>query len=416
MSAKAEQLAVWMYGLQVAVLTKRKGRLALSYTESAQASYEVNTPLLSVALPVLPGSFKDDVVRPFFDGLLPEGEARRMLAYDFRISEEDTFGLLKALGRDCAGALIVLPEGEPPLAPNATEASTLTLDEVAHRIRQLDTEPLGVDKQVRVSLAGVQHKLVLTRLPSGQWALPVANLPSTHILKRANRRFDKMVANEAYCLAVGRRLGLNVAETEVIRLPEEVLVVTRYDRVYADDGDISRIHQEDLAQAFSVTGSAKYEEHGGPSLRRVARRLREATGRSTSLEALLDITFLNMVVGNADAHAKNLSFLHVAPGEIQLAPAYDIMSTTFYPQVDARPGMYVNHKTSMHDITTTDLVEEAIAWGLLGNRVRARVLDLLDRLPTALAAAANDVPTAPDDLLAHVQVRASRFITTALTL
>jgi hypothetical protein len=78
--------------------------------------------------------------------------------------------------------------------------------------------------------------------------------------------------------------------------------------------------------------------------------------------------------------------------------------------------MYVNHKTSMHDITTTDLVEEAIAWGLLGNRVRARVLDLLDRLPSALDAAANDVPTAPDDLLAHVQARASRFITTPPTL
>ncbi|MFN3429168.1 MAG: HipA domain-containing protein [Candidatus Sericytochromatia bacterium] len=409
MAAKAEQLAVWMYGQQVAVLTKHQGRLALSYTEAAQASYEVNTPLLSVALPVLPGSFKDSVVRPFFDGLLPEGEARRMLAYDFRLSEDDTFGLLKALGRDCAGALIVLPEGETPLTPNATEASILTLDEVARRIRQLDTEPLGVDKQVRVSLAGVQHKLVLTRLPSGQWALPINNLPSTHILKRASRRFDKMVANEAYCLALGRRLGLSVAETDIIRWPEEVLVVTRYDRVYTENGDISRIHQEDLAQAFSLTGSAKYEEHGGPSLRQVARRLREVTGRSTSLEALLDITFLNMVVGNADAHAKNLSFLYIAPGVIQLAPAYDIVSTTFYPQVDVRPGMYVNRKTSMHDITATDLIEEAIAWGLPRNRVRARVLDLLERLPSALDAAAREVPTAPDDLLAHVQARASQF-------
>jgi serine/threonine-protein kinase HipA len=399
-----------MNGIHVATLSQQRDRLTLAYTTDALEAYDLNTPLISVSLPVLPGAFKHKQVRPFFDGLLPEGEARRMLAYDFRLPEDDTFGLLGALGRDCAGALVILQDGEVPANPPTTDIAPLTPEQVAARLKQLATEPLGVDQQVRISLAGVQQKLVLTQLPTGEWALPVGGLPSTHIFKRANTRFEHMVANEAFCMAIGRRLGLLVAETAIVEFNEPTLVVTRFDRKKAEEGQILRIHQEDLTQALSLNSTTKYEDQGGPSLQRVARLLRDTTKGSESLEQLLAVTVLNMMVGNADAHAKNYSLLHPEPGRVILAPAYDIMSTTFYPKADTRPGMYVNGKTSIHEVTTEDIIAEGSSWGLNRTRVLTQVTTILENAHAAIQAAACDVPGVPSELVTHVTSRAQSFI------
>lgn len=408
--SRGESLSVWMDGKLVAMLSRHRDRLSLTYSEDARAAYDVNVPLISVSLPLLPQTYKHDRVRAFFDGLLPEGEARRMLAYDFRVAEDDTFNLLRALGRDCAGALVILPEGEPLPAPTASNPVPLTDEQVAIRLRNLATEPLGVDQQVRISLAGVQYKLVLSKLPTGEWALPIDGLPSTHILKRANPRFEHMVENEAFCLAIARHLGLRVADATLANNPDPTLIVTRYDRMVVGDGQIRRIHQEDLAQALSLNASAKYEEKGGPSLKRVARLLRDVARGSETLVELLDITFLNMVVGNADAHAKNLSLLHVEPGVVELAPAYDIMSTGYYPIASVVPGMYVNGKQSIEQVSAQDVIAEAISWGLSSDRVTARVEQLLARLPAAIEVAARDVPNLPRDLLAYVSERARTYL------
>jgi serine/threonine-protein kinase HipA len=398
-----------MDGRPIAALTRAKGRLSLTYAAETLARYPANTPLISLSLPVFPHPHKHPHVMPLFDGLLPEGEARRMLAYDFRLAEDDTFGLLKVLGRDCAGALVLLPPEEQLPDAGLADGLPLAPEEVATRIRQLETEPLGVDQRVRISLAGVQHKLVLTKLPSGAWALPIDGLPSTHLLKRATPRFPHMVANEALCLAIGRALGLDVVEAEIAPMPEAILVVTRYDRRVLDDGRIARIHQEDLTQALSIGSAAKYEERGGPSLGRIARLLRTTDAGSENLLALLDATFLNMAIGNADAHAKNFSLLHPSPGAIRLAPVYDIMSTTYYPEADLRPAMAVNGKTNLQEIRVGDVCAEATSWGLGRNQVEARVTDLLQRLPTAIAAGTRRVPGAPPDLVTHLETRARAF-------
>lgn len=406
---KHECLSVWMYGRHIATLSRVRERLSLIYTREAQNTYDVNTPLLSISLPVGPKAFPHDKTHPFFDALLPEGETRRMLAYDLRLTVDDTFGLLRALGRDCAGALILLPEDEAPPELDNQHPIPLTNEELETRLRQLSFEPLGVDGKVRVSLAGVQQKMVLSRLSSGEWALPINGLPSTHILKRADTRFPDMVANEAFCLAVGRHLGLSVAESSILEISEPILVVTRYDREITPEGKIRRIHQEDLTQAFGMSSSTKYEEHGGPSLRTIARLLRDWTLGAESLERLLDIIFLNMVVGNGDAHAKNLSLLHQESGAVSLAPAYDIVSTAFYPQADVRPGMYINQKISIHEITTLDVMAEATSWGLNQGRVTTRLVHLLERLPVAIAAAVIEVPTAPTELIELIKNRVTAF-------
>ena len=252
----------------------------------------------------------------------------------------------------------------------------------------------------------------MTRLPAGGWALPIRGLPSTHILKRADPRFADMVANEAFCLAICRRLGMSVAAAEVAQYAEPILVVTRYDREITTDGWIRRVHQEDMAQALGLSAGAKYEEHGGPSLRAIARLLRDWTQGSGSLDRLLDVTFMNMAVGNADAHAKNLSLLHLESGAVQLAPAYDIVSTAFYPNVGVRPGMYINDKVSIHDVTMADMLAEAESWGLDRSRVIARLRTLVEGLPAAIAGAEREVPTAPRALIDLVMARVKAFAVT----
>lgn len=406
--AAQDRLCVWMHGQLVATLVRQGDRLSLAYSDAALQAYPGNTPLLSVSLPLRAKAHGHEQVRPFFDALLPEGEARRMLAHDFRLAEGDTFGLLRQLGRDCAGALVVLPEGEGLPCHEAMPPTLLTPQDLAKRLRHLGLAPLGIDQRVRISLAGVQQKLVLTRLATGAWALPIDGWPSSHLLKRADPRFDHMVANEAFCMALARAMGLPTADAELLEGDDSVLVVTRYDRVRAPDGTLKRLHQEDLTQAFSLPAHAKHEEHGGPSLRQVAQLLREQTVASESLPALLGLTLLNVVLGNADAHAKNLSLLHPKAGQLRLAPAYDLLSTAFYPQVDVRPGMLVNGKPSIHEITAEDVAVEARTWGLPQARVHGLVGAFLARLPAAFAEAAQRVSHAPPELLALVQARAAK--------
>ncbi len=121
------------------------------------------------------------------------------------------------------------------------------------------------------------------------------------------------------------------------------------------------------------------------------------------------MTLLDMVVGNADAHAKNLSLLHPEPGVVRLAPAYDILSTAYYPWADVRPAMSVNQKVSIHAVTIADVISEAESWGLSRDRVAARVGQRLACLPGAIAGAADHTPGVPAELVALVKARAEAF-------
>lgn len=164
-----------------------------------------------------------------------------------------------------------------------------------------------------------------------------------------------------------------------------------------------------MAQAFGIGAGAKYEEHGGPSLRAIACLLRDWSRDPDTLDRLLDVMVINMVVGNADAHAKNLSVLHFENGAVSLAPAYDIVSTALYPNVDVRPGMFVNGKISIHDVTTEDVLAEAASWGLQKSRAGRRLQSILERSPEASAGAAGEVPMAPKALIELVRSRSDRF-------
>jgi serine/threonine-protein kinase HipA len=404
----ADELAVWLYGEQVAVVDHQRRRPRLVYTSEALDRYALGTPLLSLTLPVGNRRFTQGAVRPFLDGLLPEGESRKSIAQDIGVRQDDTYGLIQELGRDCAGGVVIQPvEDRPPPQPTTTTAERLGAEEIDALVRDLRSAPLGAGGRVRVSLAGVQEKLVLTRMPDGSWGRPVDGTPSTHILKPEIAAYPQTVENEAFCMRIAKHLGLDVAAVETTEIAKrKLIVVERYDRVVGADGSVKRIHQEDFCQATGTPPDTKYEEDGGPSLRRVADILQSAAA-ADSLEKLLQAVTLNVLLGNGDAHGKNFSLLHSPSGALTLTPLYDLMSTLHYG--DNRLAMYVDSVQRIDRVTAERVANEAVRWGLSRMRAKETIDDLLEKAPAAMVAAREETDGVPVDLVATIERRLTQL-------
>jgi serine/threonine-protein kinase HipA len=408
----ADELAVWLYGERVATIDRKRGRPRLAYTEEALGRYDLGTPLLSLALPVATERYTQGVARPFLDGLLPEGEPRKSIARDLGLRADDTYGLIEALGRDCAGAVVIQPlEDAPPPVPTTATAERLGLGELEALVKDLRSAPLGAGGRVRVSLAGVQEKLLLTRMPDGSWGRPVDGTPSTHILKPEIAAYPHTVENEALCMRIAKHLDLDVAAVETTAIAgRKLIVVERYDRAIGADGSVERIHQEDFCQATGTPPDTKYEEDGGPSLRRVAGIL-QAVAAPGSLEKLAQAITLNVMLSNGDAHAKNFSMLHPASGGLTLAPLYDLMCTLHYG--DDRLAMYVDSVKRTDRVTAERILNEAVRWGLSPTAAGEIVGDLLERAPGAIAAAREEAEGVPDSLAKTIEQRLAQLQATA---
>jgi len=393
----ADFLAVWLYGDKVANVEQERSRLRLSYTAEALDRYPLGSPLLSLSLPLTSERYTQGVVRPFLDGLLPEGESRRAVADDFNLRASDTFGLIEAIGRDCAGAIVFQPDDEPPpRQPTTLTAAPLSDDELAELVANLRSAPLGVGARVRISLAGVQEKLLLTRMPDNSWGRPVDGTPSTHILKPEIADYPNTVQNEAFCMRLAQHLGLPTPSVDTTTVNgRRLLVVERYDRIVHPDGAVERIHQEDFCQATGILPDKKYQEDGGPSLQRLAEIL-QATASPDSLDLLLRAVTVDVLVGNGDAHAKNFSLLHDTSGALRLAPMYDVLSTLVYG--DDRLAMYIDNVHKTNRVTANRIVNEAAGWGMSRRRAAEIIADILDRAPAAAAAARRETENLPDDV------------------
>ncbi len=395
----ADELSVWLYGERVATVTQSRNRLRLQYTSEALGKYELGTPLLSIGLPLADIYFPPARTRAFLDGLLPEEDQRRAIADQLDLRAADTFGLIGALGRDCAGAVIIQPSDEVPAASASTlSAAPLTNAQVGEKVANLRRAPLGVTRRVRISLAGVQEKLLLTQMPDGTWGEPIDGTPSTHIIKPEIRDYPNTVENEAFCMRVARNLGLTTASIETSEFAgRKVIIVERYDRIVDDKGNVERIHQEDFCQVVSAPPKKKYQENGGPSLRRIATVLRESA-KPDSLSRLLQATFVNVMLGNGDAHAKNFSLLHHRDGSIELTPLYDVMSTLYYEDGDL--AMYVDNVHKTRKVANERLVQEAESWGMRREAIEVILDELVERAGDAIDAASKETMGLPPEISA----------------
>ncbi len=399
----ADRLVAWLYDTPVAVLIRGpEFRIRLEWRPEGIERWGLGSPVLSVGLPIgAPTGPRDMRGLDFFENMLPEGPALERMAALAGVRPVDTYGILAAFGRDCAGAIMVLPDGDRPGGNGGSGYSPMRASDLLRVISALDLAPLGAapERGFRPSLAGYQRKALLGRADDGTWQLPYGDAPSTWILKPDGPH--PMAANEATCLRLAAACGLPVPEAELLDLSGlPVLAVKRYDRQDAPTGDIPvRVHQEDGCQATATPPGLKYEEQGGPALRDFANVIRNF-GDPREVTSLLRRTTFNMAVGNADAHAKNFSVLHepVIPA-ISLAPLYDVLSTIALEltdragqpmQADTHLGQRVGGQTDIRKVTAADLIDEAATWSIRPRAASAVVAETLDQVLAAIPATPGD--------------------------
>lgn len=345
----------------------------------------------------------------WFDGLLPEGEMRARIAARFGIDSGDVFGLLGAIGWECAGAVSILPPGR---SPGAGSYAALSEDEVGRRLDALPGRPYDEDQAVRASLGGVQSKLVMLER-DGAWFEPLDGAPSTHILKPEPEPWPGMATAEAWSLRAASAVtsvATATVRTDVGQRP--VLVVKRFDR--RPGTPVRRIHQEDLCQLLGLPSSAKYAEpppkDWKPSLLWLASLLlARATDPTAELLTLLDQVTANVALGNADAHAKNVAVLHAGDGFVTMAPMYDVVPTVAFLPRQTHAALPVGGRYRLDQIERRHVIAEARSWGVPERVARGRVRDALARLTDGLAEADRSYPGLAGHIRDVVSTRLATF-------
>lgn len=373
-----EELGVWLLGERAGTLWIEGGRLRFRYDTHWLKSSGVMA--LSQSLPLQVEAFDDQVCRPFFAGLLPEGDLRRRIAQQCQLSRANDFGLLAAIGGDCAGAVSLTPDDQ---APEPAEVEWLSPTQLSELLAELPQQPMLAQRDgLRLSLAGAQDKLPVV-VEGQRLGLPKGSAASTHILKPAIAAVDNSVTNEAFCMALAKRMKLQVADTQILMAGDQrILLVLRYDRRRTGDGAWSRLHQEDFCQALAVPPELKYQNEGGPDLQACFSLLRRATRPSApEVIRLLDAVIFNALIGNHDAHAKNFSILYQQQRGT-LAPLYDLLCTAAYPTLTDKMAMKVGSKYRFAEVQVRHWEQLAKAAGLSGAQTKKRVAAIAKQLPS----------------------------------
>ena len=377
MSPDSEYLDVRYEGRTVGKLwTAPDGRLVYKYADSWLAG--TNSFAISLSLPLREEGYSDETAGRFFANLLPEGRIRHLVARRLGISEENDFALLKAIGGECAGALSVVPEEESYQAPAEYDYQPLSQKALSEMLTAGDALAfVASEGKARLSLAGAQDKLPVY-FRDGEYFLPVADSPSSHILKFPDPQFGHLQANEVFTTRLASAVGLRVVEVELDDVAGELVCrVTRYDRKSDAQGVIHRIHQEDFCQALGLSHKTKYEQEGGPSFADCFQLVSNAsTEPLQDTEQLLRWLVFNAAVGNADGHAKNLSLLYGEKGSIRLTPSYDLVCTRAYGRLDRSMAMRIGETADPGQIRPQDwvLLAESIGVG------RKFLLDLVGEM------------------------------------
>jgi len=313
------------------VIRNRHGRLTFSYSEEWLRRQE---PVpLSLSMPVLPVSYGGDEIENWLWGLLPDNEdTLRRWAQSWHVSPRNVFALLEQVGEDVAGAIQIVRPDRAVAARARGKVRWLTSDELRARVTALREDAANArwaEDPGRFSLAGVQSKTALL-YQDGQWGVPAGRTPTNRIVKLAAGAYDGLIENEHFCMRLAAQLGLNAASTSVMMCDDvTAIVVERYDRVDVD-GQLVRLHQEDMCQTLGLHPTSRYQNAGGPSVTDLFNVLNNSSEPEVDRDAFLRAQVFNFLVGGTDAHAKNFSLLLGDGGTVRLAPLYDIASMLPY--------------------------------------------------------------------------------------
>lgn len=332
-------------------------------------------------------SADDGAAHRFFANLLPEGGVREHIVRDLKIPNTD-FDLLCAIGGECAGALSILPvERQPSSERHYHQITHEELATLAARRGQIYAA-WPVHERPRLSLAGAQDKCPVL-LKNDHFFLPQREAPSSHILKFELADYRHLPAYETFTTHLARAIGLPVVDIDM-RLIEQTsfALIRRYDRVRDQQNEVQRLHQEDFCQALGYGHEKKYQDSGGPSFQQCYRILQDASSDpAIDTLYLLRWQIFNVLAGNSDGHAKNLSLLHLANGSIRLAPFYDLVCTRAIERIDYHLASDVGGERNPGAIT-------AAHWEALARQCDIRPRFLVNQVKeTAALLLENLIPT-----------------------
>ncbi len=375
------QLNVTLHGRLVATITNAPGDTNVVALDRDFAT-DPDAPVLSF------NAFRDPVTRayrttfrptqtvvhPYFANLLPEGLLREYLARQAHVKPIRDFPLLRLLGGDLPGALIMRDA-------DADFESSLDLD----RDREDDrTEFVKSDPKVfRFSLAGVQLKFSAGGDPKRGLTIPVGGQGGSWIVKLPDQRFSGVPENEFSMMTFAKAVGIDVPEIglvaarEIAGLPSDVefsgkaYYIQRFDRTPVGE----RIHMEDFAQANALYPAEKYERFNFDQL---LSQVADLMGCEVAMNVLQRIVF-NIGIGNGDMHAKNWSVLYFDDRTPTLAPAYDYLSTIKYIPADDL-GMKLAKTKQFADIDLDRITRLASRARLSAKTAERVALDMVERM------------------------------------
>lgn len=353
------------------------------------ADFETGPVTLTDSFTAIPGTEPPiDELSNFLGGYVPEGNHRAVMASRRGIDAGDLFALLREFGGSLAGAVTVRPPDGHDGQTAAGWLEELSDKGLADRLRQAlrDTDQ-AVPDDSRSTLPGFQPKVLVTRTASG-WSQPHGSMHSTHILKPQVPNRATRLVDEHYGHLLAQAAGLADFASELLESDGVTfLAIQRFDRQVLNGGEVTLIHQEDAAQALGLdwrTSDAKFQDPHWPdnparaSAARIAQMLATNPGSSALVQDWVRRLVLSAVLGDNDAHAKNVALLHTEQGTV-LAPAYDTVPSLFArDMIDEgfRLALAVNGSFDHRQVSVDELVAEVQSWRVIAPALaRAAVED-----------------------------------------
>jgi len=382
----------------------KEDQYSFQYTDEWKTSGFEISPHLSFGSEISSG-----MIKRFLENLLPEGKGLDDLTAFTHISKNNIFALIKAIGFETSGALnfgnthvLDTPQFRP-----------ISKDELTKRIDEIESKSIIIwDKKQRLSLAGIQEKLTVL-LKDGKIGLADGSLSSTHILKFQTKRNLNIVVNEYFCMSLAKALGLSVAPVTLERYGEHpVLMVERFDRVIEGE-NVRRLHVIDGCQMLDLPSSYKYERNfgsgrdvknirDGVSFQKLFRTAELCQVPAKAKLQLLDWAIFNLIIGNSDAHGKNISFF-VDKNGISIAPHYDMLSILMHEGIDHEMAMGFGDEFDPDQIKGYPLREFSDDIGLNPKFVSERIKILCKNVHKILAHIQMDIGILSNNEKAFIQ-------------
>lgn len=321
MSRRVSALEVFTHDHAAGLLAcgRQPGPTQWSYSYLPSAPENV-----ALSMPRSESLYVSPAIHPPFEQHLPEMDLSLFPAAVWKLIRHDHMGLLLVTGNRRLGRLSFSEPGQPTPTSAGIRLTARQLKEIDNG-EQFLLDTLGSLSFIP-GVSGIQPKTLahisITDLSPARMSV------DTHILKGNRSEYPWATVNEYACLQAAENCGLCVPARTLSR-DGRLLAIERFD--LEPDGQ----HVIGFDEACSLMGLYAADKYNG-SYEAMWRAIKPFLGtaeRASSARALFHLLAFNYAIENGDAHLKNFGLLYRSGYDAQLAPAYDLLTTTCYPSL-----------------------------------------------------------------------------------